>query len=118
MTKTCRQYLVDIINNVDRIKKFVAGITKEEFINDEKTHFAVIRALTIIGEVSQRVPAQLKQKYSSIPWQDIKGMRNKIVHNYDGIDFDILWDTIEEDLNILKDQISAMLLNIGNDEFF
>jgi len=74
----------------------------EEFYKDEKTQYAVIRALEIIGEAAKQIPNEIKDQYSNIPWQDIVRMRDKLIHHYYGIDLEVIWNTLNEDLNSLE----------------
>lgn len=75
------------------------------FFNDTKTIDAVVRNLSVIGEAVNNIPDEIKIKYQDIPWDEIIGMRNKVIHEYFGVDADILWETIKTDLPIFKKQI-------------
>jgi uncharacterized protein with HEPN domain len=81
----------------------------DEFRNDVKTNYAVIRCLEIIGEASKNIPAALRNKYSEIPWKTIIGTRNVIVHEYADVDLNEVWKTTVNDLPKLKPQIQKML---------
>lgn len=96
----------DILVAIQKIKIYVQGLTFEEFINDSKTCDAVIRNFEIIGEASNRLPEDFKDKYSRIDWFRIRGFRNRIVHDYLGIDYHIIWRIIEIDLDTLFKDIS------------
>jgi uncharacterized protein with HEPN domain len=91
-------YVYDITNAIEEALAFVDQMQYEDFINDDKTLFAVIRALEIIGEAAKNIPSPIREKYTSIPWQYILGMRNKLIHEYFGINKEIIWRTIKEDL--------------------
>ena len=80
----------------------------EDFRNDGKTKDAVIRNLEIIGEAVNRIPKEIKRKYPNIPWQQIIGMRNKVIHEYFGVDVGILWKTIREDIPSFKRSIKKI----------
>jgi uncharacterized protein with HEPN domain len=77
--------------------------------SDKKTLYAVIRCLEIIGEAVKKIPTNIKEKYSEIPWKEIGGMRDKLIHEYFGVDIETIWDTIHEDLSPLKSLISRMI---------
>ena len=79
-------YLKDILSNIETAERFVTGISFEEFISDEKTNYAVVRCLEIIGEASKHIPAGLRNKYPDIPWKTMVGTRNVIIHEYASID--------------------------------
>jgi hypothetical protein len=98
-------YLDDIEDAIKKIEEYTSGLVADQFYEDYKTIDAVIKNLTVIGEASKNIPPEIKEKYSEVPWEEIAGMRNKVVHEYFGVDEEILWKTIEEDLPIFKEQI-------------
>ncbi|MCX6698610.1 MAG: DUF86 domain-containing protein, partial [Methanomicrobiales archaeon] len=83
-------YLNDILESIEDIREFTAGMNYDTFIKDRKTMKAVVRSLEVIGEAAKNVPIPLKEGHAEIPWQEIIGMRNKITHEYFGIDLDIV----------------------------
>jgi len=105
-------YLNDIIESITDIKEFTADLTRESFSTDKKTIKAVVRSLEIIGEAANKLPQHVRDRYPEISWQEIIGMRNRLIHEYFGVDLDIVWQTIEEDLEPLegarKNMITAM----------
>jgi uncharacterized protein with HEPN domain len=111
MSKRAAQlYLDDILSSIIAIEEFTKGMTFEDFQNDRKTVDAVIRNLEIIGEAANNIPQELKNSYSIIPWRDMISMRNKIMHEYFGVDTEIMWKTIQEDLPSLKTKIESLSL--------
>ena len=78
-------------------------------MNDEMAFDAVVRNIEIIGEAAKNVPEEMKQLHKEIPWEKIAGMRNKMIHEYFGVDIEILWQTIKEDLPKLKQQVEAII---------
>lgn len=102
-------YLQDILTSLSRIKDYTKGFSFEAFSNDFKTIDAVVRNLEIIGEAARNMPEKVLEKYSDIPWSNMISMRNKILHEYFGVDMEILWKTIKEDLLPLKKQIEKIL---------
>ena len=84
----------------------------EAFARDDKTIFAVVRALEIIGEASKKVSDELKEQYSSLPWREMAGMRDKLVHDYFGVNVEVVWKSVAEDLPALKSQVQQMLAQI------
>ena len=89
-------YLKDILEALDAIEKFVEGMDFEDFKNDDKTSSAVIRKFEIIGEASKNIPEEIRKKHISIPWKEMAGMRDKLVHFYFGIKYDLAWQTIKD----------------------
>jgi uncharacterized protein with HEPN domain len=102
-------YLEDIKNSIEKIEGYVTEIDFEKFSKDEKTIDAVIRNLEIIGEAVNNLPEEIKSQNPEIPWKEAVGMRNKVAHEYFGVDDEILWKTVTEDLPIFKEQIQKIL---------
>jgi uncharacterized protein with HEPN domain len=79
-------FLHDILDNISRIERFTKGITFEQFRTDEKTYFATIQCIEIIGEAAKHIPALFRSAYHEVPWNDMAGMRDKLIHAYFGTD--------------------------------
>lgn len=108
-------YIGDIIEAIKRIEKYAKNLSFGNFSKDQKTIDAVVRNFEIIGEASKNIPQEIKKQYSQIPWASMKGIRNKLIHEYFGVNFEILWKTIKEDLPPLKEKILKIL---GNQRLF
>lgn len=104
-----RDYLNDIVESIEDIWSFVNGMSYEALEIDKKTLYAVIRCLEIIGEAVKKIPKNVREKYSEIPWKEIGGMRDKLIHEYFGVDIETIWDTIHEDLSPLKESATIIL---------
>lgn len=107
-----RVYLDDIQSAVGRIGKYVAD-GKRKFLVDTKTQDAVLYQLAIIGEAAAKLPRAMRAAYPEIPWKDIVGMRNIIIHDYSGITIDRIWDAVERDLPTLRRAVRTMLRDLG-----
>jgi uncharacterized protein with HEPN domain len=107
-------FLKDIVEHCDKAQKFVKGLSFDGFIDDEKTYYATVRALEIIGEAINHIPDEIKQKYFEIPWHKIIGFRNMVIHEYFGIDKELVWNTANVNTIFLKEQISKILEDIGD----
>jgi uncharacterized protein with HEPN domain len=101
-------YLADNLEAIEKIGRYTQGISFQDFTKDGKTIDAVLRNLAVIGEAAARIPEDFRLASPVVPWQEIVGMRNKVVHEYFGVDEEILWKTITEDLGGLETQIRAL----------
>ena len=109
MSKRTPQLLIDdMLDSCNKILQYTEGMTFEDFTKDSKTIDAVIRNFEIIGEAANRLPEEFKDQHSSIDWHRIRGFRNRIVHDYMGIDYGIVWDIRNNYLNILIDLLKAI----------
>jgi uncharacterized protein with HEPN domain len=88
------------------IEGYTRGVNRDAFVADDKTIDAVVRNLEIIGEAAHRMPAECVTMYPGVPWQQIAGLRNRIVHEYFGLDLEIVWQIVERDLPQLKARLS------------
>ena len=95
-------YLEDIQTAIRRIEEYTTPLAFEEFVKDTKTIDAVVRNLSVIGEAVRGIPEEIKSAHPSVPWEEIIGMRNKVIHEYFGVDEEILWKTIKSDMPVLK----------------
>ncbi len=102
MKRDYLDYLQDIIDSINDIESFVSGMNFNSFEKDKKTLNAVVRSLEIIGEAVKKIPDEVKNKYTNIPWKNMSGMRDKLIHEYFGIDEDIVWRVAVEELPPLK----------------
>jgi uncharacterized protein with HEPN domain len=102
-------YLDDILESVADAKEYTKNISFDDFSKDRKTVKASIRCLEVIGEAANKIPPIIRNKYPAIPWDEIIGMRNRLIHEYFGVDLDIIWQTIKEDLPPLENSIKAIL---------
>lgn len=106
-----RVYLQHIIEEINRIDIFLADTNMAEFLASDITeiHYAVVRSLEIIGEAATKLSGDLKEKYSQIPWASVVGMRNKIIHEYMSVDYQVVWETVVSDLPQLKVVVEELL---------
>ncbi|MCX9084965.1 MAG: DUF86 domain-containing protein [Candidatus Methanoperedens sp.] len=102
-------YLNDIFTAIEKVERFTQGMDLEEFVEDEKTVFAVVRALEIIGEAAKKIPVQVRDRYQDVPWQEMAGIRDKLIHEYFGVKLEVVWNTVEKDLPELKIFIAEMI---------
>ncbi|MDD5337306.1 MAG: DUF86 domain-containing protein [Candidatus ainarchaeum sp.] len=98
-------YAGDVLQAISEINKFVKGSDRTSFARNDLLSSAVVRKLEIIGEACKNMSQGFREKNSDILWRDIIGMRDKIVHNYAGIDFFVVWDVVQKDLPVLERQM-------------
>lgn len=102
-------YLRDIIAMMDKIETFIAGLDFDQFVQDDKTYMAVVRAIEVIGEAAKNVPATVRKQYPKVPWKKMAGMRDKLIHAYFGTDATIVWETATGLIPALKPQVVDVL---------
>lgn len=104
-----QDYLDDIYEAVKEIEQFTEGMTLEQFKNDKKTINAVVRSLEVMGEAVKHIPKSVKDKAPSIPWKMMADMRNKVIHEYFGVDYEIVWMTAKTSIPKLKPKIAELV---------
>ncbi len=109
MSRSYRAYLQDMRDCIVKILGYTKGYDYSRFATDEKTIDAVVRNIEIIGEASKRLSDEIRVLDSQIPWKAIAGMRDKLVHDYFGVDIRFVWNTVKEDLPFLNDKIVNLL---------
>ncbi|MFH1452681.1 MAG: DUF86 domain-containing protein [Armatimonadota bacterium] len=112
MKREVGDYIEDIINAIDNAVNFTEGMTDEQFAKDDKTSFAAVRALEIIGEAVKKIPEDIKKKYPEVPWKDMTGMRDKLIHEYFGVKLNIVWETIKKEIPRLKSIFEKILMDL------
>jgi len=102
-------YVQDILDSINDIENFIEGMNFNDFKNDRKTINAVIRSIEVIGEASKKIPKSIRERHPDIPWKKIAGMRDKLIHEYFGIDLEILWKVAKEEIKKLEPEIKQIL---------
>lgn len=102
-------YIQDIFDSIDAIEEFIGRINFEDFKEDKRTSFAVIRCIEVIGEAAKQVPAPIRKKYPEVPWKDMAGMRDKTIHEYFGVDLKVVWKAAKNELPQIKHLIKKIL---------
>ncbi len=115
--KNIKLYLQDILDSSYAINDYVKNLDINEFKKDRKTYSAVIREFEIIGESVGKLPEAVKNRYPKVEWQDIKDFRNLLIHQYFGVDLDMVWNVIKDDLPLLVDTVRKILLHNELDNY-
>jgi uncharacterized protein with HEPN domain len=112
MKRDPRVYLDDILDAMNKAEMFVAGMSYEQFENDLRTHYAVTRALEIVGEATRRLADSFREQYPDVPWRDMAGMRDRIIHGYDNVNLRIVWDVVKQDIPQVRPLIEQILTDL------
>ncbi len=113
--RTDEAYLIDMLNASEDALRFVHDITFEQFMNSPLHQMATLKAVEIVGEAASHVSSAFRSSHPQIPWQDIIGMRHRLVHGYFEVDYERVWDTVQRDLPVLISQLKE-ILKLGDAE--
>lgn len=116
MKRDYRLFLQDILDACRYILEFMEGIGVDEFVIDEKTSSAVIQKFEVIGEATKNIPESIREKHPQVPWKDMAGMRDRLIHGYFGIDYLLVWETVEQNIPTLEFQIRKILNEMNQEE--
>jgi uncharacterized protein with HEPN domain len=111
MPKSHLEFIRHILLECNYCIKVTTSLEYENFINDETLCRATIRSLEIIGEASKRIPPDFKTKYKLVSWKDMAGMRDRLIHDYLGVDYETVWTTLKKDVLIAKEWMELILKN-------
>ena len=109
MKREHEDYLRDMLENAEKALSFVQGMDYDGFCTDDKAVYAVIRAFEIIGEAARQIPENVRQSNPEIQWREIAAMRNKLTHEYFGVNTKVIWRTVHEDLPVIIPLLKKIL---------
>lgn len=102
-------YVEDIIDAMNKAEILIEDVTFKQFESDFRINYALVRALEIIGEATKRLPESIRTQYPDVPWKGMAGMRDRIIHGYDLVDMQIVWDVVKIDIPKIKPLIKKIL---------
>ena len=108
MKKDVNVFIEHILESIKKIEEFTNGISRENFLKSAQLQDAVVRRLEIIGEAVKNIPAEFRKKHAEIPWSELAKTRDKLIHGYFGIDMELTWGIVKEDLPHLKEKIKKI----------
>jgi len=112
MTRTVAVYVKDIIQNMVDAEAFIQGLSYETFSSDKKTFNAVVRSIEVIGEATKNIPDSVRSRYPDIPWKEMAGMRDKLIHFYFGVDPEAVWLTVKERIPGIRPIFELILMDL------
>lgn len=113
MPRDYRVFLDDILEASRAVLEYASGLSREQFFADRKTMQAVVWNLQVIGEAAKNIPHEIRSRYPDVPWRDMAGLRDVIVHQYFEIKLDVIWKVIQNDVPLVETRISAILEELG-----
>ena len=116
MTRNVTLYIKDIIENMHDAEEFIQGLSYEAFASDKKTLNAVVRAIEVIGEAVKQIPDSMRSRYPAVPWKEMAGMRDKLIHFYFGVDREAVWIAVKERIPAISPIFEQILRDLEKEK--
>ncbi len=113
MRREHADYAADMLTSCEEVREFTHGLDFAGFCADRRTINAVIRSLEVLGEAAKRIPEDVRARYPGIPWRRMTGMRDKLIHEYSGVDLEIVWGVVTEELPPLVPRITRLARDLS-----
>jgi uncharacterized protein with HEPN domain len=116
MSRIVSLFIKDILQNMNDAMEFIEGISYDQFAADKKTLNAVLRSIEVIGEATKNIPDEVRAKYPQVPWKEMAGMRDKVIHSYFGVDRETVWLVIKDSIPAIKPLMQQVLLDLEKEK--
>jgi uncharacterized protein with HEPN domain len=116
MTRNVSLYIKDILQNMQDAEEFVRGFSYEQFTGDKRTFNAVVRSLEVIGEAAKNIPDEICREYPSVPWKEMAGMRDKVIHFYFGVNKEAVWIAVKERVPAVRPMVEKIMQKLERHE--
>ena len=116
MSRTISIYIKDILQNMDDAVEFIQGMSYEQFVADKRTLNAVLRSIEVVGEATKNIPDEVRTRYPQVPWKEMAGMRDKVIHSYFGVDRETVWLVVRDSIPAIKPLMQQVLEDLEKQE--
>ncbi len=106
-------FLQDMLDIIGKIGQYTSGMSFQEFLQDSRTQDAVVRNLEVLGEAARRIPPHIQERYQEIPWAQIVGLRNRLIHGYFLVDYGIVWEIVQNELSPLREKLEQIAREVS-----
>ena len=117
MTRDIRLYIEDILDSIEKIESYIKDVDEKEFLKNTQVQDSILRRLEVIGEAVKKIPSNIRSSYTEIPWKNIAGLRDVLIHEYFGVNINRVWKLAKYDLYSLKQQILKVKKDISDSNF-
>jgi uncharacterized protein with HEPN domain len=106
-------FLQDMLDIIGKIGQYTSGVSFQDFLQDSRTQDAVVRNLEVLGEAARRIPPDIQERYPEIPWAQIVGLRNRLIHGYFLVDYGIVWEIVQNELSPLREKLEQIAREVS-----